>query len=426
MEGRMQGKAQQLSDSNRRIMEADAAPPRRVYQAWKGSNIFFLGGRLIFGPDVRSLIATVCLIVIPVIIFAAVVSPQLAHGYQNQIGGWVASVSIIFTAYILVLLLLTSGRDPGIVPRNSHPPEPEDIGESSNLSDWPGGQHGSAGLPLTKDVLVNGVLVKVKYCHTCMLYRPPRCSHCSICNNCIERFDHHCPWVGQCIGKRNYRFFLMFVSSATVLCIYVFTFCWVNIGKTMDTHECTFGRAILKSPISAILMLYTFVAVWFVGGLTSFHLYLISTNQTTYENFRYRYDRRSNPYNRGLVQNFIEILCSRIPSSRNNFRAKANEDSAAFASTLSMGRVLSPPKMSVDLEMGTKRQAVGAEDMEDLHSQIGSSMGLERCGTEPPHFVGRKGCSEIASDIETFAEEFGMDNKFTERKKIEPHTNVNP
>ena len=46
-------------------------------------------------------------------------------------------------------------------------------------------------------------------------------------------------------------------------------------------------------------------------------------------------------------------------------------------------------------------------------------MGLERCGTEPPHFVSRKGCSEIASDIETFAEEFGMDNKFTERKKIE-------
>lgn len=327
---------------------------------------------------------------------------------------------------ILVLLLLTSGRDPGIVPRNAHPPEPEDIGESSNLSDWPGGQHGSAGLPPTKDVLVNRVIVKVKYCHTCMLYRPPRCSHCSICNNCVERFDHHCPWVGQCIGKRNYRFFLMFVSSATVLCIYVFAFCWVNIGKIMDTHDCTVGRAILKSPISAILMLYTFVAVWFVGGLTSFHLYLISTNQTTYENFRYRYDRRTNPYNLGLLQNFIETLCSRIPSSRNNFRAKAKEDSAAFTSSLSMGRVLSPPKMSMDLEMGTKRQAVAVEDMEDLHSQIGSSMRLEQCGTEPPHLVGRKGCSEIASDIETFAEEFGMEDRFTERKKLERHTNDIP
>ncbi|CAO2184475.1 unnamed protein product [Urochloa humidicola] len=393
----MQGKAK-LSDSNRRIMEVDA-PPRRVYQAWKGSNLFFLGGRLIFGPDVRSLVLTVCLIVVPVIFFAAAVCPQLGHEFHSQIGGWVASVSIIHTAYILVVLLLTSGRDPGIIPRNAHPPEPEDIGESSNLPDWPGGQHGSTGLPLTRDVIVNGVSVKVKYCHTCMLYRPPRCSHCSICNNCVERFDHHCPWVGQCIGKRNYRFFFMFVSSTTILCIYVFAFCWVNLRRIMDIHECK------------------------IGGLTSFHLYLISTNQTTYENFRYRYDRKTNPYNLGVGRNFVDVLFSRVPSSKNNFRAKVKEDSATFTSSLSMGRVLSPPKMSVDLEMGMKRQAVAAEDLEDLHSQIGSAMGLERCGTKPPHFVGRKGCSEISSDIEAFAEEFGMERGFSERKKIERRTN---
>lgn len=123
-----------------------------------------------------------------------------------------------------------------------------------------------------------------------------------------------------------------------------------------------------------------------------------------------------------MGQNFIDVLFSRVPSSKNNFREKVKEDSAAFTSTLSMGRVLSPAKMSVDLEMGMKRQAVAAEDLEDLHSQIGSAMGLERCGTEPPHFVGRKGCSEISSDIETFAEEFGMERGFSERKKIERHT----
>lgn len=98
---------------------------------------------------------------------------------------------------ILALLLLTSGRDPGIIPRNLHPPEPEGYDGSTEVG---GGQTPQIRLPRVKDVVVNGFSVKIKYCDTCMLYRPPRCSHCSICNNCVERFDHHCPWVGQCIG----------------------------------------------------------------------------------------------------------------------------------------------------------------------------------------------------------------------------------
>jgi palmitoyltransferase ZDHHC9/14/18 len=105
---------------------------------------------------------------------------------------------ISFVFQDLTLLLLTSGRDPGIVPRNTHPPEPEAI---DMINDAGNGQTPQQlRLPRTKDVIVNGVIVKVKYCDTCMLYRPPRCSHCSICNNCVEHFDHHCPWVGQCIG----------------------------------------------------------------------------------------------------------------------------------------------------------------------------------------------------------------------------------
>ncbi|KAL5179338.1 putative protein S-acyltransferase 7 [Glycine soja] len=104
---------------------------------------------------------------------------------------------VVFIVYVLVLLLLTSGRDPGIIPRNAHPPEPE--GLDSNL-DVGAGQTPQLRLPHFKEVEVNGIPIKVKYCDTCMLYRPPRCSHCSICNNCVERFDHHYPWVGQCIG----------------------------------------------------------------------------------------------------------------------------------------------------------------------------------------------------------------------------------
>ncbi|KAH8502951.1 hypothetical protein H0E87_014312 [Populus deltoides] len=174
---------------------------RRVYHVWKGRNIFFCKGRLIFGPDAKSLIITLLLILVPVVIFCTNVARNLLHEFPTYNTGYVILVvTILFTIYVLVLLFLTSARDPGIVPRNLHPPEEEICYDPSTSVDVGEGHTPTPRLPRTKEVTVNGFSVKVKYCDTCMIYRPPRCSHCSVCDNCVERFDHHCPWVGQCIG----------------------------------------------------------------------------------------------------------------------------------------------------------------------------------------------------------------------------------
>ncbi|KAF2311875.1 hypothetical protein GH714_027086 [Hevea brasiliensis] len=246
-----------ISGSDRRIIDSNG-PDLRVYQAWKGSNIFCFGGRLIFGPDVRSLFLTVFMIVTPAILFCTFVSHELINEFQHHLGNLIEVMCAISTAYIMILLLLTSARDPGIIPRNHHPPDED----GSNIStDWAAIQGGGSSLPPMKDVL------------------------------------------------------------------------------------------------------------------------------TTYENFRYRYDGKTNPYNLGYVRNIIEVFFTKIPKSKNSFREKIKVNSySVYATSMSLGQSLSPeiPKTSFDVEVG-KRQAVADEDFEEIQSHIDNVGGLERCGTQPRH-----------------------------------------
>jgi hypothetical protein len=52
---------------------------------------------------------------------------------------------------------------------------------------------------------------KLSYCDTCKHLRPPRSFHCAQCGVCVEVHDHHCPWVGTCIGFRNLKYFNSFL-----------------------------------------------------------------------------------------------------------------------------------------------------------------------------------------------------------------------
>jgi palmitoyltransferase ZDHHC9/14/18 len=49
-----------------------------------------------------------------------------------------------------------------------------------------------------------------RFCDRCKVWQPPDGVHCPECNVCIKGYDHHCVWMGTCIGKRNYRQFVLF------------------------------------------------------------------------------------------------------------------------------------------------------------------------------------------------------------------------
>ncbi|TRY77579.1 hypothetical protein DNTS_007216 [Danionella cerebrum] len=134
----------------------------------------------------------------------------------------IPAIGGVLFVFVMGMLLRASFSDPGVLPRAT-PEEAADIERQIDATNVPSGP-GYRPPPRTREVLINGQTVKLKYCFTCKIFRPPRASHCSLCDNCVDRFDHHCPWVGNCVGRRNYRFFYLFILSLSFLTLFIFAF----------------------------------------------------------------------------------------------------------------------------------------------------------------------------------------------------------
>jgi hypothetical protein len=152
--------------------------------------------------------------------------------------------------------------------------------------------------------IVGGEKFTLKYCYTCHLIRDIRTFHCSICDICIEKHDHHCNYLSNCVGVYNYRKFFCFIIIAcihvTIMLITCFLFIINFVGKDMKNYEWT-------TIIIAITLMFALFFEIFTVWMIVQHIQTIAQNRTTREFIK---NREYGIYNKGCKENCKEALCN--------------------------------------------------------------------------------------------------------------------
>ncbi len=161
--------------------------------------------------------------------------------------------------------------------------------------------------------------VPVKYCRTCNIWRPPRAHHCRMCDNCVETADHHCVWLNNCVGRRNYRYFFTFVTSCTILALYLMAASLVQLLVYSNRESVSFGAAINHFRVPFAMFIYGILACSYPLPLMGYHIFLMARGETTREflnSHKFPKKDRYRAYTQGnMFLNWISILCRpRLPT----------------------------------------------------------------------------------------------------------------
>ncbi|XP_034951323.1 uncharacterized protein [Chelonus insularis] len=167
-------------------------------------------------------------------------------------------------------------------------------------------------------------------CHLCNItISGKKTKHCSVCNKCVRNFDHHCMWLNNCIGGRNYFAFLICVISAIIgaLSVVVLTIAEVTTALESRHWNVTMDNTTLpllplqggtsSLVIISVIGILSAIAAILLIHLCFFHGYIACLGLTTYEYVRNK--REKNAVNNALQQHTVNESSFCVEPNRYHF-----------------------------------------------------------------------------------------------------------
>mmetsp|Transcript_50733 Transcript_50733/g.162348 ORF Transcript_50733/g.162348 Transcript_50733/m.162348 type:complete len:360 (+) Transcript_50733:153-1232(+) len=144
-----------------------------------------------------------------------------------------------------------------------------------------------------------------RHCKWCATYKPDRCHHCRVCRVCILKMDHHCPWIYNCVGFRNHKYFFLLLFYAAIDC-HLITWTMLESVKNSVDSSTPF--------VTMFLLLFGETLAAFLGILVTvffgFHIWLMLKAMTTIEFCEKAMKKTgySSAYSRGALGNVQAVL----------------------------------------------------------------------------------------------------------------------
>lgn len=324
-------------ESVRRMMSTEKFETVRAWRTYPGRSVFFCNGRVMLGADAEQFFVSNLMIAIPVAIFAFQPLPEFGRSDHYAARGQVEKfllttlaakgLAVVFGLVALTLLWIVATKDPGIIPRSNWKAQVDDgavVGQKEPAlpRGWRRFHDDDTDLPYYYNEDDGQTAWEIpRWCATCGVPRPPRSKHCATCDHCVDQFDHHCPWVGACIGKRNYRAFVFFLIAATSTAAFVDAAAIAQLvaEKRGYTHGATkpWYWLLSKRPAACVLAVYCTFLLASLLALLCYHLRLVAAGETTNERVKGVWDGKEKPHDRGCFYNYLQLCCfDQIPPSR--------------------------------------------------------------------------------------------------------------